>query len=154
MCLQQDSFQLGVCYRQGGPLQHCTGILFFFMLQYIALCCFSCNSVAQKQDQPLLHQTLSIEFFCLSRTKIHPQIQERVCKTTQSSSVTTLAQEGQAVLWSMQFFMWKDNKLSFLLTLRKILVLPTCQLSSLPSTASEMLMQLCRVSFFSWCAKA
>lgn len=90
----------------------------------------------------------------LSRTKIHPQIQERVCKTTQSSLVATLAQAGQTVLWSIQFFMRKDNKLAFLLTLRKILVLPTCQLSPLPSTASEMLMQLCRVSFFSWCAKA
>lgn len=63
ICLQQDYFQLGVCYRQGCPLQQRTGILYFFMLHHAALFCFSCSAVAQEQDQPLLHQTLSTELF-------------------------------------------------------------------------------------------
>lgn len=48
----------------------------------------------------------------------------------------------------------RRDKLFFLLTLRNIFVFPACQLSSLPSTASEILTQHCRASFFTWCAKA
>lgn len=116
--------------------------------QDIALCCLSCNTGAQEEGQPLLHQAVSIillglegqrfslrlmrEFIgehCLGHPLFHKQVK--------------LYHEAST------FSRRTDNKLFFLLTLRKILVFPACQLSSLPSTASQMWIQLWRTSFFS-----